>query len=366
MLERRRSYVGLDVLVDAVTEYAIFRLDLEGRVISWNKGAERINGYRGDEIVGKHFSIFYTERDLARDHPMRELEIAAREGRFEEEGWRVRKDGSLLWANVVITALHDSNGNLVGYGKVTRDLTERRRAQEELETAYNELARSNTELDRFAAAAAHDLAEPLATVAGFADLLASLYVDALPAEARQYLDEIVSSANRMRHLIDHLLTYARAGAPPRQREPVALSEVVEKVMTTLTAPIKRRGARVSVALPSDARVLADPDGVELVLQNMISNALKFGDPAEPEIEVAGKREDPGWRVSVRDNGIGIPPSQHDLVFHAFHQVHRREDYPGTGLGLAICQRIVEGNGGRIGVESEVGKGSRFWFSLPAQ
>jgi len=360
-----RAAPELRLLVEAVADYAIYTLDVDGRVTSWNKGAERINGYQRDEILGKHFSVFYTEQDVARNHPAHELEIAAREGRFEEEGWRVRKDGSLLWASVVITSLHNAQGKLTGYGKVTRDLTERRQAQEQLESAYQELARSNAELERFAAAAAHDLAEPLATVAGFADLLVSVYAEPLPSEARQYLDEIMSASKRMRHLIDHLLTYARAGAPPRRREQVALPHVVQHVLTSLTTNIRRRAARIQVALPQDARVLADPDGVELVLQNMVSNALKFGNPARPEVEVAGERRDGGWEVSVRDNGIGITPAQQDLVFDAFHQVHPREQYQGTGLGLTICQRIVESNGGRIGVESELGKGSRFWFTLPA-
>jgi len=364
--ERRRDHTGpeLRLLVETVPDYAIFLLDLEGRVASWNKGAERINGYRREEILGQHFSIFYTREDVARNHPAEELQIAAREGRFEEEGWRVRQDGSLLWASVVIVALRDAHGALTGYGKVTRDLTERRRAQEEVESAYKELSRSNAELERFAGSAAHDMAEPLATVAGFADLLAGVYADSLPAEARQYLDEIMAAATRMRHLIDRLLTYARAGAPPPRSESVALPDVVHHVLSSLTTPIERRGAEIRVALPSDARVLADADGVELVLQNMISNALKFGDPVKPEIEVAGRRGDQGWQVSVSDNGIGIAPAQQDLVFRAFHQLNHREAYPGTGLGLAICQRIVESNGGQIGVDSELGKGSRFWFTLP--
>jgi PAS domain S-box-containing protein len=154
----------LVLLVEQVRDYAIFMLDTGGHIATWNRGAERIKGYRADEIIGRHFSTFYTPDAVARDHPAYELEVAIKEGRFEEEGWRVRKDGSRFWANVVITTIYDRDGKHIGFGKVTRDLTERRALQQDL-------LRSNADLQRFASLAAHDLAEPLRTIGGFADLL---------------------------------------------------------------------------------------------------------------------------------------------------------------------------------------------------
>src|SRR5881394_3922813 len=171
------------LMVDSVKDYAIFMLDPAGYIASWNQGAQRIKGYDADEIIGRHFSVFYTEDAIEIGHPQHELEIATREGRFEEEGWRVRKDGTLFWANVVITALFDGEGRHVGFGKVTRDLTERRALQQDL-------MRSNAGLQRFAALAAHDLAEPLRTIGGFADLIHSRYGDELPAEAIPFLEQI--------------------------------------------------------------------------------------------------------------------------------------------------------------------------------
>src|SRR4051812_41309234 len=194
----------LTLLIESVSEYAIFAMDDQGYIVTWNRGAQRLKGYTQDEIVGRHFSTFYTEPDIARDHPAHELEIATREGRYEEEGWRVRKDGTLFWANVVITALRDEDGQIVGFGKVTRDLTDRRRAEQAREKAATELEEANEQLRTFASAAAHVLAEPLRTVHGFADLLASRYGDRLDDRGREFLEHVQSGSERMEALIDHL------------------------------------------------------------------------------------------------------------------------------------------------------------------
>src|SRR5207249_3466083 len=166
-----RDEAQFRLLVESVSDYAIFLLDPEGRIASWNAGAQRIKGYRAEEIIGQHFSRFYPEEDVRARKPEGELEIAQREGRFEDEGWRVRKDGSLFWANVVLTALRDEAGNLKGFSKITRDLTERRRAQEKLKAFAQQLHRSNRELEQFASVASHDLQEPLRKIQSFGDRL---------------------------------------------------------------------------------------------------------------------------------------------------------------------------------------------------
>jgi PAS domain S-box-containing protein len=357
----------LALLVASVRDYAIFLLDPTGRIVSWNAGAEHIKGYRAEEIIGRNFSVFYTEPDRQRDHPGYELEVALREGRFEEEGWRVRKDGTQFWASVVITAVRDHDGELVGFAKVTRDLTDRRRAEQELLAANARLAASNKELDRFASVAAHDLREPLHTVAGFTELLRADLGDQLDERHAGYLTHVAHAARRMTDLVDDLLEFARgsAGTPRVAPVRVDVASAVRAVSAELTAAIEQRGVRVDVELADGTVVLAQDRDVNAVLRNLMSNAVKFAGPEAPRVVVRSQRADRAWHIEVLDNGIGIDPAQRPQVFRAFHRLHTAEEYPGTGLGLAIAQRVVERHGGTIGVDSSVGEGSRFWFTLPA-
>jgi PAS domain S-box-containing protein len=347
----------LMLLVDSVQDYAIFLLDPDGIVATWSRGAERIKGYRADEIIGRHFSTFYTPEAIARDHPAHELEIAVEEGRFEEEGWRVRRDGTRFWANVVITALFDASGTHVGFGKVTRDLTERRALQQDL-------LRSNADLQRFAALAAHDLAEPLRTIGGFADLVSRRYAGQFPEEAVPFLEQIVSGVSRMDALIESLLGYARAGELPPGDRFVRLEPVAYAVLGDLQAATEAANATVTIDVPYEAEVRAGEYGVALVLQNLISNALKFGERPSPRIAVHARAREAFWRISVRDHGAGIPAEELDTIFEPFRR-GSGSAAPGTGLGLTTCRRIVERHGGSIGVESWPGDGSEFWFTLPA-
>lgn len=340
-------------MVSGVRDYAIFMLDATGTIVTWNAGAEHIKGYRADEIVGKHFSVFYTQDDRDRDHPTYELAVASRDGRYEEEGWRLRKDGTTFWANVVITAIHDEEGVLTGFAKVTRDLTERRRQEQDLRDARDEL-------ERFAVVAAHDLREPLVTISSYARL--ALETGSDPREA---LDRILDATQGMRHLIDDLLLYARLGRSAVELEPVALAPVVAKAIDRLGAAAAARGATFRVDVPPDARVCVDRMGADVLLQNLISNAIKFGAADGPRIDVGASREDDGWRLTVRDDGRGIAPEDQERIFEAFERVRGPEARPGQGLGLSICQRVVARSDGRIGVASPPGAGATFWVWLPA-
>jgi signal transduction histidine kinase len=299
------------------------------------------------------------------DHPGYELEHAAAEGRYEEEGWRVRRDGTMFWANVLLTAVRDDTGALIGFAKVTRDLTDRRAADEALHAANAQLERTNRELDRFAAIAAHDLQEPLRTVAGFSELLQERHAGALDERGLTYLGHISAAVDRMRRLVDDLLGYAQAAEEHPRRGAVRVEPAVSVVLEELAGAIAERRTEVSVQLSPHAAVRAHARDVESVLRNLLSNAVKFADAAAPRVAVRGEQVDDGVRIEIIDNGIGVDPADRPRLFRPFQRLHSASDYPGTGLGLAIAQRVVERNGGSIGVESVGGEGSRFWFVLPS-
>ena len=342
-------------MVASVRDYAIFMLDPGGHVATWNAGARHLKGYEAGEIIGRHFSTFYTEPDRVRDHPAHELEIATAEGRYEEEGWRVRKDGTTFWASVTITAVHDDDGGLVGFAKVTRDLTERRAAEEAMRAA-------NAELDRFASVAAHDLNDPLRTIQGFAELLAERNLEEPAAE---FAGHILRTAGRMQTLVSSLLTYARSGQEGQPPGPIALSAAAGHVFGGLHALIEERRATVEVRIPDHAAVCATQADVEMLLQNLIANALRFGHPERPRVEVGAEPAGDDWRITVADNGAGIDPEDRARIFEAFERAHPDLSREGSGLGLAICQRLAARHGGSIGVDSEPGQGSRFWVLLPS-
>jgi PAS domain S-box-containing protein len=352
------------LLVSSVRDYAIFVIDAGGHVMTWNEGAQHIKGYTPDEIIGRHFSAFYTQEDRDRRHPANELEIAAREGRYEEEGWRVRKDGTHFWASVVITALRNEHGTLVGYAKVTRDLTERRETAERLRATAAELARSNAELERFAVAAAHDLTEPLQTIAGLADMVARRHADDLDDRGRDAMRHIGDGARRLQGLVDGLLAYSRASQQPMTLAPVASGEALQRVLHSLAARLVERNANIVADTAALPVVSADAPLLEIVFQNLLSNALKFTERDEPRIEVTAERDGEMWRFVIADNGIGIPEERQRAIFALFQRLERAR-FSGVGLGLALCQRLIERQGGSIGVDSTPGEGSRFWFTLPA-
>lgn len=344
----------LALLVASVRDYAIFMLDPSGHIRSWNVGARQLKGYEPEEAIGRHFSMFYTDADRDRDHPAYELEVAIRDGRYEEEGWRVRKDGSTFWASVTITAVRDEHGDLAGFAKVTRDLSERREAEEQLR-------RANHELERFAVVAAHDMSDPLRTITGFAELLerGGLSED----EATEYVGHIRASSVRLTEMLRGLLAYARAGGSAPGTERVPLAAVVERVLAELLASISERDVELEVAVPTEATVRATSNDVHLVLQNLIANAIKFANPQRPRVRVSARQDGGAWTVAVEDNGAGVAEADRERIFGAFERAGSGSAEPGYGLGLAIAERLVERHGGRIAVADAPGGGSSFSFTL---
>jgi PAS domain S-box-containing protein len=369
------------LLVENVVDYAIFMLDTDGYIVSWNAGAERIHGYRTEEIVGKHLSRFYPPEDGEHGKHEAALKAAAVAGRFEAEAWRIRKDGSRFWANVVLTALRDQDDRLVGFVKMTRDITDRKKADEEIRelnasleqrvaerteelVASNDaLLQSNEDLNQFAYAASHDLQEPLRMVALFSQMLNSAYAGRLDPEADQYISYVVNGAQRMEQLLRDLLEYSQAGSKSEgPAQPVDCGKIMEKVLLNLQVSIEQNGAAVTWSdLPT---VPAHEVRMVQLLQNLVGNAIKYRGPEAPRIHVSAHRRHTGWMFSVQDNGIGISPEYAQQIFGVFKRLHGK-NYPGTGIGLAICQRIVERYGGRIWVESTLGEGATFCFTLPA-
>jgi len=356
------------LLVEGVQEYAIFMLSPQGTVVSWNKGAERIKGYKTDEIIGKHFSCFYTPEAVAEGKPEKELRTAMEEGQMNGEGWRVRKDGQMLWANVVITALFDKNGCLQGFAKITRDMTEAKRIEQalndkniELQESARELARSNRDLQQFAYVASHDLQEPLRMVASFTQLLAKRYKDKLDQDAQDFIKYAVDGATRMQALISDLLTYSRVD---RQEKPLKLTNcdaILKQALANLKLAIVDSGAVITHdTLPV---MMADDTQLGQLFQNLIRNAIKFRGEKPPRVHVSSERNKNGWKISVQDNGIGISPEHRERVFLIFQRLHTTAEYPGTGIGLAICKKIVERHGGRIWIETPPEGGSIFSFTL---
>ena len=356
------------LLVDSVRDYAIFALDTTGHVLSWNAGAERFKGWKAHEIIGQHFSVFYPMED--RWKPPRELEIATETGRFEEEGWRVRKDGSRFWANVVITALRDKNGELVGFAKVTRDLTERRLAEQRRLDDARRVAiaeEANRAKASFLAAMSHELRTPLNAIAGYADLLLTGIGGKVSEQHREYLQRIRGSQQHLLAIINDILNFSRieAGQLKYEVARVSLADVVGVVVPMVEPQAAAKQLTIEREADPLALAAADQPKVEQVLLNLLSNAVKFTLP-DGKIVIACTVAGDKVVMSVRDTGVGIAPADLTAIFQPFVQVGRSLTSPheGTGLGLAISSDLADGMGGHLDVESTVGEGSIFTLTLP--
>jgi PAS domain S-box-containing protein len=358
-------------LVHSVKDYAIFMLDPAGYVSSWNLGAQRIKQYSEQEIVGRHFSVFYPPEDLAAGKPAWELEVAEREGRVEDEGWRLRKDGTRFWANVVITALRSEADELVGFAKVTRDLTERRetelRAMEAARRAA-EAEAANRAKSEFLTLMSHELRTPLNAIAGYADLLGMEIGGPVSDVQQGYLAKIQRSQRHLLGIINDLLNFSRieAGQLAYETVPIPVRESVAAVVSMLERQAAQKGVRLSMgACPEHVRALADPARMEQVILNLCSNAVKFTGSGG-RVDVSCAHAD-GWvAVHVSDTGVGIAPGQTERIFEPFVQLGRDliSQHEGTGLGLAISRDLARGMGGDLVVHSEPGKGSTFTLTLP--
>jgi PAS domain S-box-containing protein len=368
----RNSEERYHLMIEQVVDYAIIMLDVDGNILNWNRGAEKIKGYTEKEIVGQNFRKFYTEEDRKKKLPETFIGAARKTGKAMHEGWRVRKDGTKFWGSIVMTALRDDKKKIIGFSKVTRDLTEKKLAEDKLRQYTIELEFQNKELEQFAYIASHDLQEPLRKIQTFTEIITNNIDN--KEFVLKYFDKINTSARRMADLIKSVLNYSRLSTHESDVAPVDLNKLMTEVLNDFELLIAEKNAKISVAELPTVRGI----GLQLLqlFSNLVSNALKFNTGA-PEITISSKKmkaaelkdigglkpEETYVLISLADNGIGFEQKYSEHVFTIFQRLHKNQ-FPGTGIGLALCKRIVENHKGRIWVESHPGKGSTFFMLLP--
>jgi PAS domain S-box-containing protein len=353
------------LLVASVRDYAIFMLDPTGHVATWNIGAERIKRYRADDIIGRHFSVFYPEDDVRAGKCDLELELAARDGRFEDEGWRIRSDGTRFWANVVITAIRDAAGTLLGFAKVTRDLTERKRSEDE-RAARLAAEQANLAKDEFLAVLGHELRNPLAPIVTALQLI-KLHGDAPSPREVQVLERQVQ---QLLHLVDDLLDVSRIarGKIELKQQVIDLRGPISRALEIASPLVERKDHHFEVKVPPHAILVhADEARLTQVFANLLTNAAKYTDPGGHIFLVV-------WQagaelvIEIRDDGIGIDPDLLPSIFDPFVQGAQNGERAagGLGLGLGLVRSLVELHGGRVDARSPgLRLGSTFTVRLPA-
>jgi PAS domain S-box-containing protein len=352
------------LLVESVRDYAIFMLDSTGRVSTWNAGAQRIKGYRSDEIIGRHFSTFYPPEVVATGLCERELEVAASDGRFEDEGWRVRKDGSRFWANVVISAVRNPRGELVGFSKVTRDLTERKQVEEE-RAARLAAEQANRAKDEFLAVLGHELRNPLAPIVTALQLM-KLRGDGRLSKEQEVIERQV---NHMVHLVEDLLDVSRIGKGKiaLKKTRIDLRDAIAKAIEIASPLLDQRRHHVHVDAPQNEIVVdGDESRLTQIFTNLVTNAAKYTNPGG-HIQILVQQQGRQAAVRVIDDGVGIEPALLPRMFDLFVQGPRSAEHAagGLGIGLTLVRSLVELHGGTVAAHSDgPGQGSMFTVRLP--
>jgi PAS domain S-box-containing protein len=372
--ELRVTNQRFHLLVDSAKDYGIFMLDPKGYISTWSAGAKHIIGYSAREIIGQHFSRFYLEEDIAAGKPEMELRVATATGRFEEEGWRLRRDGSRFWASVVLSAVHDEDGELYGFSKILRDMTERKRAEERerllirSETARAEAESANRAKDQFLSIISHELRTPLNAILGWATLLRQEQLD--EATTARALETIERSSRVQSRLVADLLDISRmlAGKLSIDLRPTNPATVIGAVLDRVKPDIEAKHLDLQVFKEEDKEIAVAGDAVRLeqVLTNLLGNAIKFT-PEGGRIVVRLAKTPAAVEMSVQDSGSGIDPEVLPHIFERFRQADSSETrrHGGLGLGLAIAQYLVEAHNGTITAESRgEGQGATFTVCLP--
>ena len=374
--ELRTSEERYHKMVEEVEDYAIILLDKDGIVQNWNKGAEKIKGYKEEEIVGKSFSSFYLPEDRETGLHEKLLEEARQKGKAVHEGWRLRKNGSRFWASVVVTALHDAQKNIIGFSKVTRELTERKLAEDKMAEYLNQLEFQNKELEQFAYAASHDMKEPLRKIHLYYSSISENPANILDEKSREFLNRTINAIKRLNELIEDLLTYSKTTSMIESFEEVDLKEVIDEIMPMHKEEFEHQGVRIDIkSLPT---VRAIRFQMRQLMANLISNAVKYKKPdSAAEIEIVSEEikgsDIKNWdadesrsyyKISVIDNGLGFNMQYAEKIFDLFQRLNNLPGAGGSGVGLAICKRIAQNHHGLIKANGKAGHGARFDIYLP--
>jgi PAS domain S-box-containing protein len=378
--ELRLSEERFRLMIEGVRDYAIFMLDPQGQVATWNQGAERLKYYRANEIIGTHFSKFYPPEDIQNGKPQMELKVALETGRFEDEGWRIRKDGSRFWANVIITSVHDTKGRHLGFSKITRDLTERRQAEENLkflnedleqrvEARTSELKLAVKFRDDFLSIASHELKTPLTTLKLQAQLRKRTFgkdgIKNFTSEKfRRMFESDERQINRLTRLVDDMLDITRLGSGKLslKKETVDLNALIEDILDRFQPQLMAAGCALTFEETDRIIGLWDPYRIEQVFINLLTNATKYG--SGKPVHVTISKDSQTARFVIRDEGRGISEDDIARIFEKFERATLANEVSGLGLGLYIVSQIIEAHGGKITVESNLNIGSTFIVELP--
>ncbi|MDO8905721.1 PAS domain S-box protein [Hydrogenophaga sp.] len=366
------------MMVDNLRDYCIFFMDAQGLITDWTDSAQRLEGYSPSEMLGRHYSVLFdsSSPEIAQSQASQTLRLAASRGQHDISNWHVRKDGSRYWAQSLLIALREANGELRGFAKINRDMSDAKRLDDlmrnindELENRVTErteqLLAANRDLESFSYSVSHDLRSPLRHISSFVSLLEEHMGDQRDEVASRYLNTIGNSARHMSQLIDGLLAFSRLGRAAVNVTPVDLAMLVDTVVSQIAHDTE--GRVVDWVIPPDLPVVhGDALLLREVWANLLGNAFKYSRPRERAIIEVGWSVDPavGYTFFVRDNGVGFDPKYAQKLFGVFQRLHRASDFEGTGIGLALARRIVERHGGSIWAESQLGVGSVFYFSLP--
>lgn len=364
------------LLVESIEDYAIFMMDPKGYIQTWNKGAQKNKGYAAHEIIGKHFSKFYTEIDMASKKPERELELAQKFGRVEDEDWRVRKDGSKFWANVVITALYDNGGNLVGFAKVTRDLTDRKKQEDSMRTAnltlkeqQKKLEALNTSKDEFVSLASHQLRTPATAIKNLLAILLEGFSGPLEAAHRELISKAYASNERQLAIVESLLKVAQvdAGKVVLNKTPTDIKTLLYGILEDQSDAINERGQTCKLTMDSSLsdKIVIDENNIRMALENLIDNASKYT-PHGGKIILRAGEKDNQIDISIQDTGVGIASKDMDKLFERFSRIPNDMSggVVGSGLGLYWADKIIGLHGGHIEVDSKVNEGTTFHVLHP--
>ncbi|MFI5275431.1 MAG: ATP-binding protein [Candidatus Saccharimonadales bacterium] len=364
------------LLVESIEDYAIFLLDPDGYIQTWNKGAEIAKGYAADEIIGKHFSTFYVEHDIKAKKPERELELAKRYGRVEDEDWRVRKDGSHFWANVVITALFNDDRTLVGFAKVTRNVTDRKRYEDEIRRTNTVLKQQqrvlealNTSKDEFVSLASHQLRTPATIIKQLLGVLLQGYVGELTPEHYKVVQKAYASNERQLCIVNSLLKVAQldAGKVVLNKTETDVPRFISSIVEEQTKVASEREQSLHLEIKDSAHIDAsiDQENARMAIENIIDNASKYT-PIGGSIEITVDTYKEALRIAIQDTGVGIAQKDMDKLFRRFSRIQSELPHSGSGSGLGLywANKIIELHDGTIEVKSEVGQGSTFMILMP--